>query len=301
MDSTKRQYVIVALPKEDDPVRNVSSEKEPHLTLLYLGSPDYTSDEIDNISKYIEHASSQLDPFSLDVDLRGELGDEHADVLFFRKSSAELVETFRRNLLKNNLINKAYLSTDQFPVWTPHLTLGYPSTPAKRSANLDHQTPWVLFDRIALWTGDYEGLTFNLNYDFDPMMVKMSQTKRARDVPDILSHYGVKGMKWGVTRSSSQSSSDPDSADVVSVKASKKKIAKNSGKTDSLSNKDLQDLVTRMNLEQQYTKIKKDQKLTNKGSRKGKEILDKYRTLNDLYNLVNSPLVKTVRKGLIGV
>lgn len=69
---------------------------------------------------------------------------------------------------------------------------------------------------------------------------------------DILEHYGIKGMKWGVHKKSS-SSSAPDSEDVAKVKAAKAKIK--TGGTNTLSNKELKALVERMNLEQQYVKL----------------------------------------------
>lgn len=68
---------------------------------------------------------------------------------------------------------------------------------------------------------------------------------------DTLAHFGIKGMKWGVRRSSTQggsSSEDHDNAAAAKAKASK-------GGAKALSNKELQDLVTRINLEQQYSKL----------------------------------------------
>lgn len=94
-----------------------------------------------------------------------------------------------------------------------------------------------------------------------------------------IQHYGIKGMKWGVrrdnpsatvdsagnttvsrngrvtgvalsdkTKSSSKSSDDASRAAVLKKRAATKS-------TDSLSNKDLKDLVERMNLEQQYSRL----------------------------------------------
>lgn len=78
----------------------------------------------------------------------------------------------------------------------------------------------------------------------------------------VLAHYGIKGMRWGKRKggdsSSSKSSSttsnkEPESTDYSNAKKHSER-AKASG-TKSLSNKELQDVVTRMNLEQQYSKL----------------------------------------------
>lgn len=69
---------------------------------------------------------------------------------------------------------------------------------------------------------------------------------------DYIEHYGIKGMKWGKVRSRAQI--DADSADVVQVKSAKEKI-KTNRTTNVLSNQELQAVVTRMNLEQQYSRL----------------------------------------------
>lgn len=88
----------------------------------------------------------------------------------------------------------------------------------------------------------------------------------AAAVDDIL-HFGVKGMKWGVRKkrgsSSSSSSEGGKGGKPVSEDASKahghKTVAKKHG-TDALGNKELQELVTRMNLEQQYGRLSSQNK-----------------------------------------
>ena len=94
----------------------------------------------------------------------------------------------------------------------------------------------------------------------------------------VLRHYGIKGMRWGVRRKEgadgrvqrsdaikgrdggrisvsesgeyTTSRGNPVSADAVIARARQEK-AKNQG-SDSLSTKELQELVNRMNLEKQY-------------------------------------------------
>lgn len=106
----------------------------------------------------------------------------------------------------------------------------------------------------------------------------------------VLAHYGIPGMKWGKRKGSTSSSEasapkGPVSTDAANAKKFSSK-AKTSG-TDSLSNKELQDVVTRMNLEQQYSKL--NGQSVAKGQSATKKILsDNAKTLAGQY----------VRKGM---
>jgi len=102
---------------------------------------------------------------------------------------------------------------------------------------------------------------------------------------DELAHYGVKGMKWGTRREPTaitvktrpgkrvktyggkrQSASE----DAIRVAGTRQKAKKST--TDSLSNKELQDLVARMNLEQQYARLSAGS--TGKGKKIVEDLLD---------------------------
>lgn len=252
MDGSARQLIVVALPSEDDRVHKVSTEKEPHLTLLYLSKNEFDPSQLALVTDYVEHAASFLSPFVLDVESRGELGDKKADVLFFSKRWTEEIKQFRGKLLQHDLISTAYQSTEQFPEWVPHLTMGFPNAPAKK----DERFWCVSFDRIALWTDDSAGPTFQLKPKDLSVEVSMSQTTRDRASLDgLLMHYGIKGMKWGVRRANpSEGSSTPSSDDAKAAEATRAKIK--SGGTKSLSNKELQEFLTRMDLERRYNASK---------------------------------------------
>jgi len=96
----------------------------------------------------------------------------------------------------------------------------------------------------------------------------MSTTMTGAEAVDAYAalHYGVKGMRWGVRKDDDGGSSsgkhkkpEPEkSSDAKTAQAHKAKV-KTSGKTDVLSNKELQEFVTRMNLEQQYGRLNKKQ------------------------------------------
>lgn len=262
--------VIVAIPSQDDRVHKISSEKVPHLTLLFLGDDVTKVQNIDKIMDFTAHAANMLMRFDLRVDRRGELGPEQADVLYFSKakwSGYETIRDYRSNLLKNDNIKTAYDSADQFPEWIPHLTLGFPATPANEDDSDFPGISYVSFDRIAVWFGDYEGIEFPLrSYDWDmDMDVAMSEDV----VNDILTHHGIKGMKWGVNRSRSSNvtvsdkgkrlkttgghgrSAHPDAVRVRTIG----QVSKKSG-FKALSNEELQAFNTRLNMEQQAKRLR---------------------------------------------
>lgn len=95
------------------------------------------------------------------------------------------------------------------------------------------------------------------------------------ELDDVLAHYGVKGMKWGVRKKRPLPSGPADviiranpgkkvktsggerhgpAKDAVDAAISRQKARKSS--VDSLSNTELRALVQRMQLEQQYSQLK---------------------------------------------
>lgn len=102
-------------------------------------------------------------------------------------------------------------------------------------------------------------------------------------IEDVLIHYGKKGMKWGVRKESSTptgvtvkvrgrkplitkgGTGQPPHQDAIDAAVAKQK-ARMSG-THSLSTKEMQQMVTRMNLEQQYSKLSAHQKRKLRGSK----------------------------------
>ena len=247
-----KSYVIVAIPKQDDYVWNLSSEKVPHLTMLYLGE---NLENIDRVTEYIKHVTNVSVPkFGMDVERRGVLGDESADVLFFGQYNRKNLEEVRRYLLQDPDISKAYNEAFQYPTWTPHLTMGYPETPAKPDDRDYPGTTWVNFDRLALWTDDYEGVEFPLKDDTSDEL-RMSERGA-----EFLSHYGVRGMKWGVTRArvsagvsaGGKALKDAYTPSRDAKSAQKYQVKAKLGGVRSLNNDEMRLVIQRMELEQRY-------------------------------------------------
>ena len=275
--------VIVALPQEDELVCRISSEKAPHMTLLFLGEIG----QVQNVGKiltFVEHAvNTTLRPFYLDVESRGVLGADEADVIYFKGWDLPRIKDFRAALLKNDAIFKAYNAETQFPEWIPHLTLGYPETPAKKLPNEHARIYSVYFDRIAVWVTENDGPEFKMKEPvYDLPEVAMSIPQRSLD--DVLSHYGIKGMRWGHRKDHSPTSvtvsttkkgrvkttggkNQPAHPDAVAAKVNAQK-GKKSG-IEALSNKELQVLANRLSLEKKVSDLAGDQMTSN-----GRQVLE---------------------------
>lgn len=124
-------------------------------------------------------------------------------------------------------------------------------------------------------------------------------------MPDnSLAHHGVKGMKWGVTASPSarkKKKMETASDDVKQVNASKDKIKEAKG-VHALSNKELQSVVTRMNLERQYSQlIGKEKKVFDRGHDKVKKLIGPSETYSKAFNFANSDAGKALANALVKV
>lgn len=179
--------VIVALPSEDDYVNKISSEQVAHMTILFLGDVSKVLN-LDKIKFLVEYLGNQmLTNFTLNVDNRGPLGPDEADVVFFRQDEFcfSQINRFRANLLQDKNIRTVFDSISQFDGWKPHLTLGYPDTPANSD---DRDYPGIYkvnFDRIAVWDQDYSGIEFPLSQNNDYM--EMGE----RVIGEILEHQSA--------------------------------------------------------------------------------------------------------------
>ncbi len=307
--------IVAAIPSDADPVWKISSEKIPHLTILYLGEYEDANDR-QRMIDFIQHAcDSSLTKFFLTTDYRGTLGDDKADVLFFSKSSAKMVGEFRSNLLANQELAKAYLKVEQYPTWTPHLTLGYPDKPAKADPREHPEFLYgVEFDRLAFWDDDYEGPTVQLKRNkweevsmSDDTLLFKGHTAVDKILGNVdVVHYGTKGMKWGVRKSADSGSASKSTAakprlseDARKAVAISNKIEKHGG-THALSNKEMEVLLNRMNLDKRYSQMTKPDNVDviKAGQAKANQILTTVATAQKLNQVVLSPTARAVAKWL---
>lgn len=274
--------VIVALPSEDDHVYKISSEEKPHLTLMYLGE-NLDMDHFEEVVRYIQHvAKTSMHRFGLSVDRRGTLGPKDADVVFFQDGwQTKEIKEIQGYLRADDHISNAYHQSKQFAKWIPHLTLGYPDSPAKPDEREYPGLHYVSFDRIAIWNGDYDGPEFRLESNSELEDLCMSEAeigslfaKYALREETVLSHYGVPGMQWGKTkvrtptgveirstpgkRVKAKGGKFEEASADAKVAAAQKQVARKSS-TDALSNQDLKKLVERMQLEANYDRLVKQQ------------------------------------------
>jgi 2'-5' RNA ligase len=274
---------IVAIPATDDDIWQESSEQVPHLTFMFLGDAD-SNPNFDEICESVQKYTSRMEPFSLRVDHRGTLGRDEADVLFFSDDIPYPVLDFRSMLMGDVNIRSAYNSQQQYTEWSPHLTLGYPDTPAKEY-NLDEgEVDYITFDKIAVWNDNYAGKSFPLIVGADDKPygsdLAVPDAAWSATMKDVLEHHGVKGMRWGVR--GGVGSPRAASTKVTVTQKGKKKLkatggeghpahkeaivakslgqqAKKSGH-QSLSNEELQAYAKRLNLEQNVKRLEQQNK-----------------------------------------
>ena len=104
---------------------------------------------------------------------------------------------------------------------------------------------------------------------------------------DFLEHYGVKGMRWGVRRKRPRGAASEDA---------QRHAANRKKNVSELSDRDLQQLVNRMNMEQQVGKLKKSS--VKKGNNYVKELLAIGVTANAVIAFAASPAGQKLAKGI---
>ncbi len=149
--------LVVLLPADDDPITAATSEDQAHMTFVWMGDVSDIDDAARAaIGGEVSSYATALDgPIVVPVMRRGQLGDDGADVVFLERSDSLLAA--RDGLMESspNLL-AAHDAAEQFPEWTPHVTLGYPEGVEGGPAVGEYDGTEVTFDRLGLWLGgDY--------------------------------------------------------------------------------------------------------------------------------------------------
>lgn len=114
-------------------------------------------------------------------------------------------------------------------------------------------------------------------------------------VANFLAHYGVKGMKWGKRGAASKGKLKITIHESEDHKSAQKLKTK---KLSQMSNKEIQDLNRRLQLEKTYKELNK----TDSAFKKGKKFVDEINTAGtkaqQLYNLANSPMAKAAAEAV---
>lgn len=140
---------VFLIPESSDPIVAASSEPA-HLTTIWLGDMnDLDEETISAIRGEVAAYAAELDgPVVVPVTERGTLGDEDADVVFLERTESLLA--LREGFLEASPTTRRVMdSVEQFPEWTPHVTLGYPETPAAGG----YDGAAVTFNAVGLWVG----------------------------------------------------------------------------------------------------------------------------------------------------
>lgn len=109
-------------------------------------------------------------------------------------------------------------------------------------------------------------------------------------IDDILAHYGVKGMKWGVRRKNIPKQGPSDDAKDAHRSFVKAKV---SG-VEALSNKELKAVNERLNLEMNYQRLSYNPGKLQKGLDAVKSMLKVGNTVNDAIQFANTPTGKAI-------
>lgn len=158
-DGPRGGAIVALIPAESDPIHAASSEQpSAHMTTVWMGEASELADP-EVIVDEVRLLAAELEPFTMQALERGTLGDDGADVIFLQGNDA--ASAIRDALLESGTaIQMAHDNVEQYPDWTPHVTLGYAERPALSDYEITDGTE-VSFDRIAVWMGG-EYSTFKL-------------------------------------------------------------------------------------------------------------------------------------------
>jgi hypothetical protein len=141
---------VVAIPTATEPIHHIGDVSEPkHMTLLWLGKPEENPDlDMDAVQEAVRAKAEQSGLLTGTVESQGPLGEDGAQVAFL---GGDDLTAFHDDLLAAPELREGTGAVEQFPQWTPHVTLGYELEEPVPDDDLPQE---VIFDRVAVWDGD---------------------------------------------------------------------------------------------------------------------------------------------------
>lgn len=163
-DDAQTGVVVVALPAASDPVHGIGPEQK-HATLLYFGDVPGTDDDANPLltpefrtllSSIVAETAGAQGPDTSEVTGVESLGDDGARVWMLAPGGL----TALRDRLITEDVQVALNGVEQYPTYTPHVTIDYlPETegtpedpdPADSVSDEEAAVESITFDRLAVW------------------------------------------------------------------------------------------------------------------------------------------------------
>jgi len=121
--------------------------------VLRLGSPEENPDlDVEAVAEAVRGvAESSEGPLTAPVESQGPLGDDGAQVAFLGKEGPQALLD---ELLAAPVLREGVGAVQQYPEFTPHVTLSYEGEDAAVGGDPAEVPAEVIFDRLGLWDGE---------------------------------------------------------------------------------------------------------------------------------------------------
>lgn len=146
--------IICALPADTDPVQDIGPEPK-HATVLFYGDlADQPEGYVDTLRSIVSGYAGITAPFTETVTGVEPLGEDGARVWMINPEDSTLA--YCADDLPS-YDSEAQPAVDQFPTYTPHVTIGYPEDGDDRLGDAEETAAGnvtrITFDRLAVWAG----------------------------------------------------------------------------------------------------------------------------------------------------
>ncbi len=166
--------MIAGIPAQGDPIHELAGSPA-HMTMVYFGDGALPDEVIEEIAEELGGIISEYVPEEVPTTGRQLLGDDEADVITIAPTA---LADLRARMLELPAVRREYDKHDQFPTWTPHITVGYPYAPATDADAEPSEIPnSIVIDRIGIWNGSDEAI--------DDKVFELPRWKDYEDEPPV--------------------------------------------------------------------------------------------------------------------